>query len=164
MREQNIQRVEMIWEVMDMTLLTYEPESFDVVLDKGALDALMSANTNEAKSQAINMFQSIHNVLKSNGRYICITLAEDFIIEHLLGYFTTSCPYLIHIHTIQNDSPSPFKTFVIILTKQTPPSQSLQIYFDTFGSSLPNHQFTLLPLKETLDMVSYNFLYIFFNC
>lgn len=152
MRQQNLQRTEMIWEVMDMTSLTYESESFDVVLDKGALDALMSADTIEAKSQASNMFQSINNVLKSNGRYICITLAEDFIVEHLLGFFTSTYPYLIQIHTIQTDSPSPFKTFVIIITKQST-TQPIQIYFDTFGSPLPNHQFKSLSLKDTLEMV-----------
>lgn len=32
---------EMTWEVMDILHMTYEPEVFDVVLEKGTLDALM---------------------------------------------------------------------------------------------------------------------------
>ena len=32
----------MQWDVMDMTNMTYEAESMEAILDKGALDALMS--------------------------------------------------------------------------------------------------------------------------
>jgi hypothetical protein len=31
----------MTWKVMDILNMTYEPETFDVVLEKGSLDALM---------------------------------------------------------------------------------------------------------------------------
>ena len=152
MKLQNVNRNEMVWEVMDMTALTYADESYDVVLDKGALDALMSANTPQAKAQAEDMFQSILRVLKVNGRYVCITLAEDYIVEQLLGYFSLTMSMTVQIHTIQTDSPSPFKTFVIILTKRVT-DQPIEIYFDTFGVPLPSQQKVLLSLSETLEMV-----------
>jgi ubiquinone/menaquinone biosynthesis C-methylase UbiE len=152
MRSQNLQRSEMSWEVMDMTALTYPDESYDVVLDKGALDALMSANTPQAKAQAEEMFQSIIRVLKANGRYVCITLAEDYIVQQLLGYFSLTMSLTVQIHTIQTDSPSPFKTFVIILTKKVT-DEPIEIFFDTFGVPLPSQQKVVMTLPETLEMV-----------
>jgi SAM-dependent methyltransferase len=152
MKSQNLQRSEMSWEVMDMTALTYQDESYDVVLDKGALDALMSANTPQAKAQAEEMFQSILRVLKDNGRYVCITLAEDYIVEQLLGFFNLTMSLTVQIHTIQTDSPSPFKTFVIILTKKVT-DQPIEIFFDTFGVPLPSQQKVVRSLPETLEMV-----------
>jgi SAM-dependent methyltransferase len=144
----------MSWEVMDMTALAYESESYDVIIDKGALDALMSANTSEAKQQAVNMFESISRVLKANGRYLCITLAEDFIVEHLLGFFTQTMRYTTQIYTIHSDTPSPFKTFVIVITKRARDDQLSEVFCDPFGVPFSFHQPGLpLPLHDTLEMV-----------
>ena len=43
-------RPEMLWDLGDMTCMTdYSDECFDVVFDKGALDALMSVDTEEVR-------------------------------------------------------------------------------------------------------------------
>ena len=43
--EMKSKRADMRWDVMDMTNMTYTAGSMDVILDKGALDALMSDET-----------------------------------------------------------------------------------------------------------------------
>jgi ubiquinone/menaquinone biosynthesis C-methylase UbiE len=156
MQEINLpSRPEMSWEVMDMTAMTYEEGSYDVIIDKGALDALMSANTLQAKQQALDMFESINRVLKDKGRYLCITLAEDFILQHLLGHFTQIGTYTTQIFTIHTETPSPFKTFVILITKQTRgEDQRCEVFFDSFGVPYSFHQTgSPLTLEDTLEMV-----------
>jgi len=41
MRDRNIDRANMSWEVMDITELTYEDETFDMAIDKSTIDALL---------------------------------------------------------------------------------------------------------------------------
>ena len=69
----NQSRPLMRWEVMDMTELTFEDEAFDVVLDKGALDALMSTNEEEILRRASSMFEHVDRVLAPGGK---VTIAE----------------------------------------------------------------------------------------
>ncbi|KAG7395967.1 hypothetical protein PHYBOEH_002952 [Phytophthora boehmeriae] len=77
------------WEVMDMTdMKTLEDGSFDLVLDKGALDALMAEDTLEIKKDATRMLQEVRRVLAPGGRYCCVTMAQDFILSHLLRFFS----------------------------------------------------------------------------
>ena len=55
------------------------------------MDALLSENTEEARAQALNMFREIERVLSSSntseGKYIIITLAENYIFSNILHYF-----------------------------------------------------------------------------
>ncbi|RLN26968.1 hypothetical protein BBJ28_00010980 [Nothophytophthora sp. Chile5] len=77
------------WEVMDMTdMAAFQPASFDLVLDKGALDALMAEDTVEIKTDATRMLREVRRVLAPGGRYCCVTMAQDFILSHLLGFFS----------------------------------------------------------------------------
>lgn len=63
---------EMKWIKMDMTEMEeLEKGSFDIVFDKGALDALMSSNTEQVIENAEKMFGQIVNVLEpASGKYI----------------------------------------------------------------------------------------------
>ena len=150
---------------MDMTKLTYPDESFDVVLDKGALDALMSNDSVECRAQASDMFSCIARVLRNGGRYICITLAERFILEHLMGYFLGNMSEGIEgssgagsgtglgfaFHTLMEvcppsaSSPSPFLPFAVIITKNPQhalqaPSPLVTCMFDSFGTPVKSRQ------------------------
>jgi hypothetical protein len=157
MRTENALRADMKWEIMDMTHISYESESYDAVVDKGALDALMSVNSEEVKAQAVNMFEGIHRVLSNRGKYMCITLAEDYIISHLLGYFTSNGCYDISIHILTSDTPSPFKPFLIIIAKSSssPLTSSndpvINVNFDAFGSAVSVS--TRATLIDCLDLV-----------
>jgi len=101
----------------------YSNNSFEQIYDKGALDALMSTNTNDTRIKAIKMFNEIERILTDNGKYICITLAENYILETLLSYFRgntnkdTNCNWNISVEMIDNIKASPFQAFFIVLTK-----------------------------------------------
>lgn len=45
------------------------------------------------------MFGEIHRTLKTNGRYICVTLAQGHILEQLLSHFGAS--WLVHVYRIE---------------------------------------------------------------
>ncbi|OWZ14296.1 Methyltransferase [Phytophthora megakarya] len=76
------------WQVMDMTdMRALQDASFDLVMDKGALDALMAEDTAEIKTDASKMLREVQRVLAPGGRYCCVTMAQDFILQHLLSFF-----------------------------------------------------------------------------
>lgn len=67
--------------------MEFEDSSFSVVLDKGTLDALM-VDDSEAVNEDINqLFCEIGRVLKLGGRYVCISLMQDHILNKVLQYF-----------------------------------------------------------------------------
>ncbi|XLS98358.1 hypothetical protein HN51_041093 [Arachis hypogaea] len=67
------------WRVMDMTNMQLEDESFDAIIDKGGLDALMEP---ELGPKLGNQYLSeVKRVLKPGGKFLCLTLAES----HVLG-------------------------------------------------------------------------------
>lgn len=141
----NLSRDKMKWDVGDMTNLSaYPTGSFDVVFDKGALDALMSTDTAEVRDKAICMFEEINRVLQSNGKYVCITLAEKFIIETLVNYYTKleSMGFAINIDSIQSKKDSPFLPYYIEITKTISGSsisndRCIRLHLDEFGVPFP---------------------------
>ncbi|XP_003380291.1 putative methyltransferase KIAA0859-like protein [Trichinella spiralis] len=61
-------RPELTFSRGDATNLEYADESFNAVLDKGTLDAVMSTKTEKCLDRANAMFAEVHRVLKTNGR------------------------------------------------------------------------------------------------
>lgn len=145
MISKNLSRDKMKWDVGDMTNLSAYPSgSFDVVFDKGALDALMSTDTAEVKEKALCMFEEINRVLSNNGKYVCITLAEKFIIETLITYYTNleSLGFSISVDSIQSKKESPFLPFYIEITKTISGSsisndKCIRLHLDEFGVPFP---------------------------
>ncbi|CAM9411231.1 unnamed protein product [Ectocarpus sp. 12 AP-2014] len=81
-------RPKMTWTVMDVTDMSgYEDGSFDAVVDKGTLDALMSEDTAEVRESGEAMLREVKRVLKPTGRYMCVTLWQDFIGSAFLSSF-----------------------------------------------------------------------------
>jgi ubiquinone/menaquinone biosynthesis C-methylase UbiE len=79
----------MSWLEGDMTNMPiFKDHEFDVVLDKGALDALMSMNTADVIEKAVMMFSEVSRVLKNGGKYVCISLCENYIFQELLSFFS----------------------------------------------------------------------------
>lgn len=67
---------DMEWLVMDATQLTFEDESFDVVIDKATSDVFMAVKKSEmstAREQALKLFREAWRVLRPNGLFIIIT-------------------------------------------------------------------------------------------
>lgn len=148
MKIKNMFRSEMEWDVGDMTEMSlYDANSFDIVVDKGALDALVSNSSSELREKAQKMFEEIQRVLRINGKYICISLAEDFVLAELAKYFVTSSrvsdfDWKVQIERIASTKPSPFIPYIFTIQKtelsSRPPSPI--IFVDSLGNSLSTGQ------------------------
>jgi len=113
----NKNRKQMSFIKMDMLNMEFDNGDFDVVVDKGTFDALMSDESELVLEQADNFFNEIDRVLKVGGRYMCISLAQD----HILGKLVTSFQekgWIIRIHRIdEHDLDFHLPVFVFIFTK-----------------------------------------------
>ena len=151
---------------MQITFEEYPDGSFDIVLDKGALDALLSDNnTTDSIPKAKAMFDEISRVLNTNGKYICITLVESHICRSLLSYFSSSGSrghsWSITVEAVANKKLSPFKTFFIVMTKNGNESfieqtgglgiGNIDLYIDRFGNDMALKR--SLSLDATIDEV-----------
>ncbi|XP_012171376.2 eEF1A lysine and N-terminal methyltransferase homolog [Bombus terrestris] len=82
-----IMRPELVYEHMDATQMVYDDSTFNVVLDKGTLDALMPDTKEGTVSNVNKYFKEITRILRDGGRYICISLLQEHILRQLLSYF-----------------------------------------------------------------------------
>jgi SAM-dependent methyltransferase len=145
MRAKTLQKKHMQWEVMDMTAMTFADESFDCVFDKGALDALMSNDSEESREAAAAMFREIKRVLKPGGKYICVTLAEMHICNAFFDFFGTPGDWTSSIQLVESDKPSPFRPFYIVAGKNDTDTATatktetglVHMHFSTLGAPLP---------------------------
>src|SRR5690606_18314323 len=102
------------WEVMDMTAMELSDASFDVVFDKGALDALMSDESEQVLEKARCMFSEVSRVLQPRGLYVCVSLCEDFIASTLLSHFHEH-NYAVTVKIVVPEHASPFKPFFLVI-------------------------------------------------
>ena len=96
----------MQWIHMDMTQLTFPKESFDVVIDKAAMDALMVDEgdvwypSTDVIQSVDRMCRGVHDVLKPDGIFMQISFAQPhFRTKYLMGYHASGAtvnPYETH--------------------------------------------------------------------
>lgn len=86
--------------------MTFDDNKFSVVLDKGTIDALMSNKSEQVTLSKTDNFpglyvfvriqvlsdidailQQVERVLRITGRFICITLAQKHILDHISQHF-----------------------------------------------------------------------------
>lgn len=75
---------------MDALNMKFVNEEFSVILDKGTLDALMPNDQEITLDNVNKYFSEIKRVLKSGGRYICISLLQEHILKFVLKYFPSN--------------------------------------------------------------------------
>lgn len=139
MNQRNTTRPEMKYLQMDATNMSFENESFSVVLDKGTLDALMT-NDSEATIVTIDKyFAEINRVLTNGGRYVCISLLQEHILKKILEYFPAN-NWMLRICRIYeperkaiDNGESALPVFIMIMTKfKTLPMQVLEVNMGLF--------------------------------
>jgi ubiquinone/menaquinone biosynthesis C-methylase UbiE len=91
MQERNVEkRPSMKWLVMDILDLKYKDQSFDIVLDKGTMDAIMCEkgdvwNVSEELAAKVDaMLSGVTRVLKPGGKYIYITFGQPHFRKPLM--------------------------------------------------------------------------------
>ncbi|KAG5254300.1 methyltransferase protein [Salix suchowensis] len=106
----------MRWRVMDMTQMKVEDESFDVVLDKGGLDALMEP---ELGPKLGNQYLSeVKRVLNFEGKFICLTLAESHVLALLFSKFRFGWKMSVHAIPQKPFSKPDLRTFMVVAEKE----------------------------------------------
>ncbi|KAJ8901523.1 hypothetical protein NDN08_007367 [Rhodosorus marinus] len=119
MRRKCRKRTGMSWEVMDMTCMRFESGVFNVVVDKGALDALASSDSDLVFKDVNKFFDEVKRVLQAGGKYICMSLGEDYLLKWLLEGFPMSGGFLTEISTSAHSSKrSEYFPLVIAIAKQ----------------------------------------------
>ena len=103
----------MKWQVMDITNMSYTDGEFDIVIDKGALDAIASDNSAKTMENVQKMFSEIKRVLKKY--YICISLAQNYILNKLLDEFESG--WIFKIFKVLSKEQSAFIPFCFGLLK-----------------------------------------------
>ncbi|KAG8436673.1 hypothetical protein GDO86_007676 [Hymenochirus boettgeri] len=116
------QRPHMIFQLMDATQTTFSDSSFQVVLDKGTLDAIMTDTEKGTLETAGKMMSEIGRVLQYGGRFLCISLAQAHVLEKLVGHFSQG-GWMVRVHQVQQGNSSvnhtqfPMPVFVFVMTK-----------------------------------------------
>ncbi|XP_042515863.1 eEF1A lysine and N-terminal methyltransferase isoform X2 [Macadamia integrifolia] len=106
----------MRWRVMDMTSMQFMDESFDAVVDKGGLDALMEPELGpKLGSQYLS---EVKRVLKSGGKFICLTLAESHVLGLLFPKFRFGWKTGLHAIPQKPSNKPSLLTFMVVIEKQ----------------------------------------------
>lgn len=85
------------------------------MLDKGALDALVSEDTESVRDDAQRMFREIARVLRPGGRYVCVTLAQEHVLSKLLAFFG-AIAWKLRIVRLPATPESPLCPFFVVAT------------------------------------------------
>ncbi|XP_048557015.1 eEF1A lysine and N-terminal methyltransferase-like [Triticum urartu] len=108
-------RPQMRWRVMDMTNMQFPDGSFDFILDKGGLDALMEPEV--GTKLGMKYLDEAKRVLKLGGKFACFTLAESHVLDLLLSEFRFGWDMTIQAIASEPSSKSAFQTFMVVMVK-----------------------------------------------
>ncbi len=81
----------LIWE---STLLQFPDSSFDVVVYKGGLDALMGEESDDSKAVGEKFLAGVSRVILPGGVYLCVTLAQAHVLSMTHWPTATAFPAL----------------------------------------------------------------------
>ncbi|XP_063056507.1 eEF1A lysine and N-terminal methyltransferase isoform X2 [Engraulis encrasicolus] len=140
MNQRNAERrPDLTFQVLDATQTGFEDGSYQVVLDKGTLDAMASEKEGVL---ATNMLTEIARVLAVGGRYVCVTLAQENVVRLGVEFFAKAgWAVRLHCMTKEQDEDSSESTFalpvfVLVCTKfrQPPPFAVLEMCLGEDGA------------------------------
>lgn len=104
---------------MDVTTMAFEDNTFDVVLDKACLDAILCNDSELILNSVTKMMNEIKRVLKPKGKYICVSLLQVYVLNKLLvEYNTWNIDFSIITVSVGESSLCPF--FIIIEESDKP--------------------------------------------
>ncbi|ETN61319.1 CGI-01 protein [Anopheles darlingi] len=118
-------RPEMTWCQMDATAMTFPDETFSVVLDKGTLDALFTDDSETVLTTIRKYFSEIRRVLRTGGRYVCISLLQEHILREVVDHFPANhfmlrivrCPEAGSRQQGEDGGGSSLVVFAVVATK-----------------------------------------------
>ncbi|KAL1561592.1 eEF1A lysine and N-terminal methyltransferase-like [Salvia divinorum] len=145
------ERPAMKWRVMDMTELQFDGESFNAVVDKGGLDALMEPKL--GSGLGILYLSEVKRVLEIGGKFICLTLAESHVLDLLFHEFRFG--WKMSLHAISQGPPygttPELQTFVVVAEKDSSPTLVSDLSLFLGGYSIERHGNQARKLYEMLE-------------
>lgn len=127
------------WIHMDATSMSFDNESYSVVLDKGTLDAMMSEESDALNEMIQKYFSEVTRVLKPMGRFVIVSLLQEHIIKSLIEFFP-SHNFLLRVvrcneaeqkTSSNNEDGSSMPVFLVVATKFSKlPSKIFEISHD----------------------------------
>ena len=67
--------------------MSFVDGQFSVVLDKGTIDALFTDKSPEVIERVNKLITEISRVLRVGGRFVCVSLAQEHIVSHIVRTF-----------------------------------------------------------------------------
>lgn len=123
MRERNAdRRPKMSYLLMDMLQMDFKDAQFQVVLDKGTLDAVLTDEEETTLERVDKMFGEIARVLQVGGRYLCFSLAQAHVVKKAVAYFSQE-GWMVRIHRVASSEVGEARgrfvlpIFVYVMTK-----------------------------------------------
>lgn len=114
---------EMQWLKMDLAALDLPDEAFSCVLDKAALDALMTDASLDVVEFVNKYFSEVGRVLRVGGRFVCVSLLQEHILQHVLAWFPKN-GWMVRVCRCEDAEKSQadsgnfsFPVFVVVCTK-----------------------------------------------
>ncbi|XP_067156792.1 eEF1A lysine and N-terminal methyltransferase isoform X1 [Apteryx mantelli] len=120
MRERNAsKRPKMSYLLMDMLQMDFPDALFQVVLDKGTLDAIFTDEEEATLAKVDRMFAEISRVLQVGGRYLCVSLAQAHVLKKAVEYFSQE-GWVVRVHQVASSGDKQqfvLPIFVYVMTK-----------------------------------------------
>lgn len=120
MRERSADtRPRMSYLLMDMLHMDFPDGHFQVVLDKGTLDALLTDEEEATLAKVDQMFAEISRVLQVGGRYLCVSLAQGHVLKKAVEYFSQE-GWVVRVHQVASSGDKEqfvLPVFVYVMTK-----------------------------------------------
>ena len=135
MQERNVSGV--TYAEMDFFNMTYEDNSFDVVIDKGSFDAICLDDDPESEAKYTKYLSEQVRVLDSttNGKFLIVSLLQGHVFTALLDYFIRGknnphfenyvCDLQLNkLDKICNVKDSKFVSYLLCITKRAKSADS----------------------------------------
>ncbi|NXX93492.1 MET13 protein, partial [Centropus bengalensis] len=123
-------RPKMSYLLMDMLQMDFPDGHFQVVLDKGTLDAILTDEEEATLSKVDKMFAEVSRVLQIGGRYLCVSLAQAHVLKKAVEYFSRE-GWVVRVHEVASSGDKQqfvLPVFVYVMTKfRKIPGSALQI-------------------------------------
>jgi len=107
---------QMVYDCCSADNLPYEDNRFDVVIDKGTMDALLPVESvpEDCKNFVNKMLAEIFRVLKNQGHYILITLAQKQILNELYSFTNKNSNLVVRVIPNEIKQDDKFVSTVVI--------------------------------------------------
>ncbi|NWI66002.1 MET13 protein, partial [Todus mexicanus] len=112
-------RPKMSYLLMDVLQMDFPDAHFQVVLDKGTLDALLTDEEEATLTKVDKMFAEISRVLQVGGRYLCVSLAQAHVLRKAVEYFSQE-GWVVRVHQVaggEDEKQFVLPVFVYVMTK-----------------------------------------------